>query len=159
MYWNERLARCDLFSMRDLVAKAEHVQPQRLSRSYLPHPYDLATLLLIQVTRILATQVAVSWTLVSTPPERRLCYTFPLLALFSVAALKNNKLLGLTFLTVLVYGLHFSTQHFSSSSQNINLWPRHNAPTLRIRIMNVIFDQSEESNLIVFPITLLFTRG
>ncbi len=30
--WNEQLARCDFFWMRDLVAKAEHIQPQWISR-------------------------------------------------------------------------------------------------------------------------------
>ncbi len=34
-------------------------------------PYDSATLLLIRATQMLATQVAASWTLVSTPPKKK----------------------------------------------------------------------------------------
>ncbi len=58
---------------------------------------------------------------------------------------KNHTLDTLSNTTFLIF---FSTL--------INLWPRHNFATIRKRKMNVIFDQSEESKLVVSLSTLLW---
>ncbi len=53
------------------------------------------------------------------------------------------------------YWLFFRIKHFLSCSPNIPV-TRHNPATLRIRQMNVIFDQSGESNTVVSSTALLW---
>ncbi len=56
----------------------------------------------------------------------------------------NHTLIKLSNITFLIF-----------FSKLINFWPRHNFATLWVRKMNVIFDQSEESN----PVVSLTTGG
>ncbi len=58
-----------------------------------------------------------------------------------------------TSLTLIILS---NTTFLTLFSKLTNLWPLHNCATLRIRKMNVIFDQSEESNSVVSLTTLLW---
>ncbi len=50
----------------------------------------------------------------------------------------------------------FSNATFLIFSKLVNLWLCHNLATLRIRKMNIVFDQSEESNPVLFLTSLLW---